>query len=106
MHHDANVIGQMVSKFRYQRGWKQDELVAKLQILGCNMSRDILANIETRRSPATDTQIQYFSMVFGVPIQDLFPARPSANGNGNGRVVGISVPMATRHRSSLPKAIA
>jgi hypothetical protein len=40
-----NVIGQTVSKLRYQRGWKQDDLVAKLQLLGCSMTQDILEPI-------------------------------------------------------------
>jgi len=51
MHRDVNVVGSNVAKFRYQRGWTQDELVAKLQVLGCYMTVNILANIETRRSP-------------------------------------------------------
>ena len=49
MQHKANLIGQNVAKFRYQRNWTQEELVAKLQLLGCYMTRDILANIETQR---------------------------------------------------------
>ena len=98
MHHDANVIGSTISKLRYQRGWRQDELVAKLQLLGCYMTRDILANIETRRSPVTDTQIEFFCDVFAVKVQDLFPSRPKLNGNGNGRVVGIAVRIITRRR--------
>ncbi len=98
MHRDANVIGPMVSKLRYKRGWRQDELVAKLQLLGCYMTRDILANIETRRSPVTDTQIEFFCEVFAVKVQELFPARPKLNGNGNGRALGLAVRIVTRRR--------
>ena len=98
MHRDANVIGPMVSKLRYQRGWRQDELVAKLQLLGCYMTRDILANIETRRSPVTDTQIEFFCEVFAVKVQELFPARPKQNGNGNGRALALAVRIVTRRR--------
>ena len=75
MHRDVNVVGSNVAKFRYQRGWTQDELVAKLQVLGCYMTVNILANIETRRSPATDRQIVYFAEIFGVKEGDLFPGR-------------------------------
>lgn len=99
MHRDANVIGPMVSKLRYQRGWRQDELVAKLQLLGCYMTRDILANIETRRSPVTDTQIEFFCAVFEVKVQELFPSRPKLNGNGNGRALALAVRIVTRRRN-------
>ena len=67
----------MIARLRYQLGWRQDDLVAKMQIHGCYMTRDILASIETRRCPATDTQIKFFSEVLRVKVQDLFPASPS-----------------------------
>ena len=57
MRHDDNVIGPNVAKFRFQRGWTQDELAAKLQLLGCYMTRDILANIESQRCGVKDKQI-------------------------------------------------
>ena len=48
MHTRRNVIGQNVAKVSLSAaGWTQDELVGKLQLLGCYMTRDILANIET-----------------------------------------------------------
>lgn len=99
MHHCANVIGPTVSKLRYQRGWKQEELVAKLQLIGCYMTRDILANIETRRSPVTDTQIEFFCDVFTVQVQDLFPPRPKPNANGPIRILGLAASIVTRRRT-------
>ncbi len=46
---NANIVGQNVVIFRHKAGWTQDVLAAKIQLLGCYMSRDIIANIETRR---------------------------------------------------------
>lgn len=90
----ANVIGRNVAKHRYQRGWTQDALVGKLQVLGCCITRDILANIETGRSPVTDKQIEFFTEVFSIEVQDLFPPRR----NVNGRIVGLAVEVTTRRR--------
>lgn len=74
---DANVIGRRVAHLRNQHGWSQNDLVTELHLLGCvNMTREILANIETLRSPATCKQIEFFAEVFGVPVQDLFPKKP------------------------------
>ena len=87
MRQNANVIGRNVAKFRYQRGWTQDELVAKIQLLEFYMTRDILANIETLRSSVTDKQIAVLSEVFNVPVGDLFPP----NRKFSGRVVELGI---------------
>jgi hypothetical protein len=95
-----NFIGPRVAKFRSDQEWTQDVLVAKLQVLGCNMTRDILANIELRRSIATDKQVWFFAIVFGVEIKELFPpALPGSKGSSKSRVVGIAAPIVTRRRS-------
>ncbi len=84
MRQNANVVGRNVAKFRYQRDWVQDELVAKMQLLGFYITRDILANIETLRSPVTDKQIVIFAEIFGVPVGDLFPPKRKFSGRGMG----------------------
>ena len=85
MTQNANVIGRNVARFRYQKGWSQDLLVTKMQLLGNYITRDILANIELLRSSATDKQIMIFAEVFGVPVGDLFPPKRKFSG----RVVGV-----------------
>ena len=72
MQHDANLIGRKVARLRYQKGWTQDALVAKLQVLQCNITRDIIANIELRRCVATDTRCAFLARVFNVSIDELF----------------------------------
>jgi transcriptional regulator with XRE-family HTH domain len=75
MQQKANVIGQNVAKFRYQRNLTQEELVAKLQLLGCYMTRDILANIETQRRIVTDIQVRFFAEAFGISLSELYPVK-------------------------------
>jgi transcriptional regulator with XRE-family HTH domain len=94
MHRDANVIGPNVAKFRYQQNLTQDDLVGKLQLLGCYMTRNILGSIETQRCPATDKQIEFFAYVLGVKVGDLFPAKK----HFSGKVVGLKMEIATRRR--------
>jgi transcriptional regulator with XRE-family HTH domain len=92
---NANVIGRNVAKLRYQRGWSQDELVTQLQLLGnINMTRDILANIETLRSPADSKQIEFFAEVFRIPEQALFPKQRHFVGDE----VGVELREFTRQR--------
>ena len=94
MRHDDNVIGPNVAKFRFQRGWTQDQLAAKLQLLGCYMTRDILANIESQRCGVKDKQIEYFAAIFGVQEGSLFPEKRRFSG----RMVGLDVTIKTRHQ--------
>lgn len=72
---NANVVGQNVVKFRHQAGWTQEELAAKMQLLGCYMTRDIIAKIETRRCSVSDNRILLFAKAFGVEIGCLFPSK-------------------------------
>lgn len=72
MKHESNLIGRKVARLRYLKGWTQDTLVAKLQILQCDITRDIIANIELRRCVATDTQCAFLARVFNVSIDELF----------------------------------
>ena len=76
---NANLIGPSVIKFRHQRGWTQEVLVSRLQLRGCYITRDVLANIELRRSAVTDFQIRAFAEVFGVAEGGLFPTQRSGN---------------------------
>lgn len=99
MKREANVIGPNVAKFRCQRGWTQEQLVAKLQLEGCYITRDILANIESRRSPSNDIQIVFFAYVLGVKIEQLFPINPFGQFKQKGRIVGIAAEFVTRRRA-------
>jgi transcriptional regulator with XRE-family HTH domain len=72
MRHDSNLIGRKVAKLRYNKGWSQDTLVAKLQVLQCNITRDILENIEIQRSVATDKRCFFLAKVLCVSIDELF----------------------------------
>lgn len=73
---NSNLIGRNVSRERWQRDWSQEDLVIKVQLLGCYMTRDILASIETLRCAATDKHVAIFAAVFGIPIEKLFPPNP------------------------------
>jgi transcriptional regulator with XRE-family HTH domain len=72
MQHGANHIGRKIARLRYQKGWTQDTLVARLQVLQCNITRDILANIELRRSLVKDEHCSFIAKALGVTIHELF----------------------------------
>ena len=44
-------IGSNIQKARYGKGLTQDETIAKLQLMGIEISRSTYAKIETNRMP-------------------------------------------------------
>ena len=72
MRRDGNLIGRKVAKLRYQQDLTQDMLVARLQILQCDISRDVLCNIELQRYVATDKHVFFLAKALKVEIAELF----------------------------------
>jgi hypothetical protein len=64
-----NLIEPNIAKLRQKRSWTQKELAAKLQLLGCNITSQILANVETHRWTLTDAQIVLFLEAFHIPVK-------------------------------------
>jgi len=68
----ANHIGQHVTKLRTLRGLTQEELAAKLQINGSNMTRQVIANIESGRRTVSENQIRHLTKVLRCSFDDIF----------------------------------
>jgi transcriptional regulator with XRE-family HTH domain len=75
-----NIIGPQVRRLRNQRGWSQEQLAAKLQIAGWDISRSALAKIETRLQWMRDYQLAYLLNVFRVDYADFYPASLNPRG--------------------------
>ena len=64
-------IGGKVREYRLKNGWTQTELAARMQVVGCDLSREIIARIESgfrqtsafenSQSPATRKRCGKFS---------------------------------------------
>lgn len=68
-----NIVGPQVRKIRYQRGLKQRELAAKLEVAGWRIDRAGVAKIETRLVKVSDYQQIYLARVLHVTLAELFP---------------------------------
>ena len=68
----ANDIGQHLVKLRLNRRLTQEQLAAKLQISGANMTRQVVANIEARRRRVYERQIRFFVKVLRCSFDELF----------------------------------
>lgn len=76
-----NLIGRKVGQLRYQRGWTQDVLAAKLQLAGWMISRSSISRIESGQRHVHDFQLFIFTNVFDVEIATLLPKEGFQSGN-------------------------
>ncbi len=68
-----NLIGRKVGQLRYQRGWTQDMLAAKLQLGGWMISRSSISRMESEQKPVYDFQLFIIADVFKVEMTTLLP---------------------------------
>jgi len=74
----ANDIGPNVRKLRIRLGLTQEQLAAKLQINGSDMTRQVVANIEARRRRVYEHQIRLLMKVLHCTLDELFFGIPPA----------------------------
>ena len=70
---NKNLVGPQVRKLRYQRGWKQKDLAAKLQILGWEIDRAGVSKIESQFVCVGDFELFYLCKALRVDLMQLFP---------------------------------
>ena len=71
-----NLVGPQVRKLRYNRGWSQAHLAMQLQLEGLDVGREVVAQIEGQTHCVKDSQLPYFSTVFGIELIELYPHFP------------------------------
>ena len=69
----SNVTGKQVSRLRNQLDLSQDQLSAKCQRVGLDISRGTLAKIEAGVRCVSDQEALLLSQALGVSVSDLFP---------------------------------
>ena len=70
-----NLVGPAVRKHRYQQKLSQSDLAAKCQLLGWNVSRDIIAAIEGQVRCVTDIELVGLAIALDTDEARLLPGR-------------------------------
>lgn len=65
-------IGQNIRAQRTRLGWTQEQTVAKLQLLGVDMSRDYYAHIENGSYNIRTSELAAMQRLFGCSYDDFF----------------------------------
>lgn len=75
----ANIVGPQIRHLRNAMHLTQEQLAARCQLAGLDISRGTLAQIEARLRCITDEELLRFAKVFKVSTDALYPAGMRAN---------------------------
>lgn len=69
---NANMVGKNIERLRKERGIKQKDFIAKIQVMGCDMNPTSYSKLEGQIRSATDRELYVISKILDVNIEDLF----------------------------------
>lgn len=69
---NANMVGKNIETLRKERGIKQKDFIAKMQVMGCDINPTSYSKLEGQVRSATDKEIYVISKILGVKMEDLF----------------------------------
>ena len=80
---DRNIIGARVTMARKAKGMKQTELLAKLQLVGIEMSASALSLLEGQKRPVMDFELNALADVLDVSMDWLCGSTDELPPSGN-----------------------
>ena len=69
---NSNIVGHNIERLRKERGIKQKDFIAKMQVLGCDINPTSYSKLEGQVRIASDKEIFVISKILGVPMEILF----------------------------------
>ena len=69
---DVNIVGRNIEMLRKERGIKQKDFIAKMQIMGCDINPTSYSKLEGQVRSATDKEIYVISKILNVKMEELF----------------------------------
>lgn len=71
---DKNIVGKNIERLRKERGIKQKDFIAMMQVLGCDINPTSYSKLEGQLRSATDREIYAISKILNLPMEALFEA--------------------------------
>ena len=68
----ANMVGKNIERLRKEKGIKQKDFIAKMQIMGCDINPTSYSKLEGQVRSATDKEIFVMAKILGVTMEALF----------------------------------
>ena len=68
----SKAMGKRLGVLRQAKGLTQDQLAAKMQLVGCDITRSALAKIEVGQRHLYPDELKALRTVLEIPYEDLF----------------------------------
>ena len=69
---NKNLVGKNIERLRKEKGIKQKDFIAQIQVMGCDMNPTSYSKLEGQIRSATDKEIYIIAKILGVAIEELF----------------------------------
>lgn len=69
---NKNLVGKNIECLRKEKGIKQKDFIAQIQVMGCDMNPTSYSKLEGQIRSATDKELYVIAKILGVPIEELF----------------------------------
>ena len=69
---DKNSVGKNIERIRKEKGIKQKDFIARIQIMGCDMNPSSYSKLEGQLRSATDKELYVIAKILGVTMEELF----------------------------------
>lgn len=68
----CNMVGKNIERLRKERGIKQKNFIAQMQVMGCDINPTSYSKLEGQMRIATDREIYVIAKILGVTMETLF----------------------------------
>lgn len=69
---NKNCVGATITKLRKERGWKQHELLAKMQVRGIDIGKSSISDLEGQNREVRGNELLALADIFGIPLEQLY----------------------------------
>lgn len=69
---NKNLVGKNIERLRKEKGIKQKDFIAQIQVMGCDMNPTSYSKLEGQIRSATDKELYVIAKILGVAIEELF----------------------------------
>ena len=69
---NANMVGKTIERLRKEKGIKQKDFIAKMQVMGCDINPTSYSKLEGQIRSATDREIFVIAKLLNVAMETLF----------------------------------
>ena len=69
---NLNMVGKNIEKMRKERGIKQMDFIAKIQIMGCDINPTSYSKLEGQVRSVSDKELYAISKILNVSMESLF----------------------------------